>query len=305
LTPEARAEATRLVRLNPDYQEWVAAVPKKPDGTREDIDRYTFIRASVWADDIKLRKAYQDASKGDEATNPGAGDNKGYADLLIHGYWHYKDIAFSVDGSKLADPDPINAATQIRAFTTDIAKTAGKSDDQRSYALVWLLHMVGDVHQPLHATALFNEELSLQWQMRPDVDLGDRGGNEIIVIPATGQQVKLHNYWDGMFGGYVTVFGAIFDGFVTRKVDGNAGNIQTILAAPATAAAITDPDEWIKESFELAKKYAYADPVLPAKPVVYLTREYETNARRVAERQISLAGARLARVINEALESSN
>ncbi|WP_442579123.1 S1/P1 nuclease [Mesorhizobium sp. ASY16-5R] len=106
LTPEAKAEATRLIRLNPDYQEWVAAVPKRPDGTREDIDRYTFIRASVWADDIKLRKAYQDASKGDKATNPGAGDNKCYSDLLIHGYWHYKDIAFSVDGSKLADPDP-------------------------------------------------------------------------------------------------------------------------------------------------------------------------------------------------------
>lgn len=161
------------------------------------------------------------------------------------------------------------------------------------------------MHQPLHAAALFTEELSLQWQVRPDVDLGDRGGNEITVIPASGQQLKLHNYWDGMFGGYVTVFGAIFDGFVTRKVDGAPVNIQTILVAPAAAASIIDPDEWIKESFELAMKYAYADPVLPAKPVAYLTREYESNARKVAERQISLAGARLARMINEGLGSSN
>ncbi|WP_258124198.1 hypothetical protein [Mesorhizobium onobrychidis] len=38
-TPGARAEASRLIKLNPDYGTWLAAEPKKPDGTREDVDR--------------------------------------------------------------------------------------------------------------------------------------------------------------------------------------------------------------------------------------------------------------------------
>jgi S1/P1 Nuclease len=42
--------------------------------------------------------------------------------------------------------------TQIAVFRKTLAdKTI--SDDIRSYDLAWLLHLVGDVHQPLHATA--------------------------------------------------------------------------------------------------------------------------------------------------------
>ena len=94
LTPQAKAEANRLIRLNPKYDEWKAAVPETPDGRLKDVDRYTFIRASVWADDIKNVKQYREASRNDEPSSPTAGQNIGYADLFIHGYWHYKDIAF-------------------------------------------------------------------------------------------------------------------------------------------------------------------------------------------------------------------
>jgi hypothetical protein len=62
LTPAARPEANRLVRLNPKYNEWMVAVPMLPDGSPKDVDRHTFIRASVWADDIKEMKEYRDAS---------------------------------------------------------------------------------------------------------------------------------------------------------------------------------------------------------------------------------------------------
>ncbi|NEJ18323.1 hypothetical protein GR211_36555 [Rhizobium leguminosarum] len=49
LTPAARAEANRLVRLNLGYPQWVAAIP---DHQPKDVDRNTFVRAAVWADDI-------------------------------------------------------------------------------------------------------------------------------------------------------------------------------------------------------------------------------------------------------------
>ncbi|MGO7849762.1 S1/P1 nuclease [Rhizobium ruizarguesonis] len=60
---------------------------------------------------------------------------------------------------------------------------------------------------------------------------------------------------------------------------------------------MSDPQVWAQGSFELAKKFAYAAPVLSG-PTPELTREYETQARTAAEAQISLAAARLANLLN-------
>ena len=69
-----------------------------------------------------------------------------------------------------------------------------------------------------------------------------------------------------------------------------------------TAAQISDPEAWIKESAELAKQFAYAPPVSTGTNSVLLTREYETNARNISRSQAALAAARLANLINNALK---
>ncbi|MCZ8548591.1 S1/P1 nuclease [Mesorhizobium qingshengii] len=299
LTPAARAEASRLVRMNPQYFSWMIAIPQPYDGSARDLDRYAFIRAAVWADDIKEMKDYKDASTKDNAKTETAGRNIGYSDKLIHGYWHFKDIPYQRDGSVPPPADPVDAATQIKAFTAALPKAAGMSDDIRSYDLVWLLHLIGDVHQPLHSTALFTKEFTAKWKAQDKPDQGDRGGNEIMVTPANGDPVNLHAYFDGMFGGYSTVYGAIFDTF------DKSGN-PYLPPADGTEAAITDPDVWVTESNKLAIDTAYAAPVLDANGNVVqqaeLTRQYETKARNVSKLQIPLAAARLAHLLNEALK---
>lgn len=299
MTPEARAEASRLIRMNPQYNAWVAAVPQPYDGSLRDLDRYTFIRAAVWADDIKEMQDYKDASADDSAKQPTAGRNIGYADKLIHGYWHFKDIPYTRDGSVPPPPDPVDAATQIKAFMAALPKSAHMSDDIRSYDLVWLLHLVGDVHQPLHSTALFTKEFTAKWKAANKPDQGDRGGNEITVKPANGEPLKLHAYFDAMFGGYSTVYGTIFDTF-------DRTGKPYLPAADSTEAAITDVDTWINESNKLAIATAYAAPVLDANGNVVqqaeLTREFETKARDAAKLQLPLAAARLANLLNEALK---
>lgn len=50
------------------------------------------------------------------------------------------------------------------------------------------MHVVGDIHQPLHNTNLFNETY-------PD---GDLGGNRINVTTANNITIKLHNYFDSI-----------------------------------------------------------------------------------------------------------
>lgn len=59
---------------------------------------------------------------------------------------------------------------------------------ERAFMARYLMHVVGDIHQPLHNTNLFNETY-------PD---GDLGGNRINVTTDTNYTIKLHNYFDSI-----------------------------------------------------------------------------------------------------------
>ncbi|MDU1807967.1 MAG: S1/P1 nuclease, partial [Bradyrhizobium sp.] len=105
--------------------------------------------------------------------------------------------------------------------------------------------------------------------------------------------LPLHFYWDRIFGGYSSVFGAI------RDADQDSG--LSAVAPDAGKAQIVDPATWAQESFELAKTVAYAPPVRADKQPAELTREYETNARETARKQAALAAARLANLLEALL----
>ncbi|WP_274599117.1 S1/P1 nuclease [Rhizobium ruizarguesonis] len=182
-----------------------------------------------------------------------------------------------------AETDPANLETQIVTLTKGLSTSSGVPDSVRSYDLVWLLHMVGDAHQPLHATALFSKAFKK----------GDQGGNFIEVTPANGQTVKLHAYWDGIFGGYSTPYGAIKDGLLDKNIK---------LPEPdAARAAISDPAVWLTESRQKAIDFVVS-PVGLDKGPYELDRSYETNARNVAREQAAVAAARLANLITTALK---
>ena len=173
LDPAVRAKVNALIKLNSDYSKWV-------DGVADaDRDRFAFVHASTWADDIKGEDGYTDS--GDTPTSHNAARNIGYADKLRLKYWHYLDLPFSPDGTAVRPPDPVNALTQIKALTTALASNT--TDDVKSYDLVWLIHLVGDTHQPLHATSRFTA-----------ADPGDNGGNAETVTPMNAATESLHAF---------------------------------------------------------------------------------------------------------------
>lgn len=264
-----------LLKLNADYPSWIAGAPNE-----ETAKMYAFVHAATWADDIKTKDGYTK----DLVTDSDAARNIGYSDTHRHEFWHYKDTNFSPDGTPLPPLPPVDAVTQVKLLTAALPTSSGASDDVRSYDLVWLLHLVGDLHQPLHAIGRFTQPIAN----------GDSGGNSEMVIPATGETIALHAYWDRMFGGYASPFGAVFDA-------SQQGGVATIVPNPISAQ-VSDPDAWARESFELAKQFAYAAPVSTGSNAVPLTRDYETNARNVARGQAALAGARLANLLNAALK---
>src|SRR5262249_47588746 len=149
LTPQARQRANDLIKLNPKYNTWSTWVPVGT--TPADKDRMMFMIAATWPDQIKGDNTYTNdgTAGGDRPGNgPEASANIGYSDKARHRYWHFIDKPFSQDGTPLPPIPTPNAQERIALFRGVLASNS--SDPLKSYDLVWLLHLVGDVHQPLH-----------------------------------------------------------------------------------------------------------------------------------------------------------
>jgi hypothetical protein len=203
----------------------------------------------------------------------------------MHKYWHFVDEPFSRDGTQTKPPDEPNAKTQIAAFRAALSPSSNVSDQVRSYDLSWLLHLVGDVHQPLHATSRFTHN---------HTD-GDEGGNLVKIRCGQHTEVfcgagELHAFWDDLLG------------------PNNATPDRVITAAAgldpprADLASISDEMTWIDESFDAAQTVAYATPISadPDTPSS-LPDTYKRNASKNAKERVALAGARLANLLATAL----
>jgi hypothetical protein len=272
LTPATRTRVSTLLELNPQYTTWIE---NQPTAMRQQV---AFVTAATWPDYIKKAAGYID----DTDTAPAgaaSSQNIGYSDKFMHKYWHFIDTPFSTDSTALVQPVAPNAKTQIDLFTTAIASTVA-NDDIKSYDLVWLEHLVGDVHQPLHATSRFSAALPK----------GDQGGNLVILCgnPCNSKS-ELHAYWDDVLGSSNSAATAI------TAAD-------TLPAAPAAGAAITDDQVWIIESFNAAQQFVYASPVGPGKGPYTLSPAYKSKAKTEAKARIELAGIRLANLINNNLK---
>lgn len=268
LTQAARVRADALLRRNPDYGRWIEGVPEA------DRARTAFLRASTWADDIKGRAGYTDA--GDNPNAPGAIRLLGYADKRRHRSWHFVDIAFSPDATPVPPPPAANVRSVIVAARA-VLRTRSRRADARSYALTWLLHLVGDIHQPLHAAE----------RVTAGAPKGDRGGNDVVVC-TTACGRTLHALWDDILGERVPV-AAI------------AQRVRLLPAPPPAAVSVRSPAAWARESNALARDVAYAPPVRADNEPSPLDAAYLERAKATARAQVALAGARLAALLNAAL----
>ncbi len=267
LTPAAQSRTAQLLRLNPDYPGWISHT------AREERDELAFVIAATWADEIKSDPRY--VNDGEHPSDPDAARNIGYADHLQHRYWHFIDLPFSTDHTALQPPETPNAQTQIALFRRTLLSPAA-SDELKSYDLVWLLHLVGDVHQPLHTTSRFTRS-------QPH---GDAGGNRVSLCEKPCR-VELHGYWDNLPGTGKKAIVAI------RR----AAHLPT---PDPRVAAIDDEGRWIRESFLIAQNSVYIPPIGDGPGPYFIDRPYENIAHRVARDRLALAGARLAHILNEA-----
>ena len=280
LTPASKARVDALLQLNPDYQNWMMMIPE--DASPSDKQMMVFLIAATWPDGIKGEYQYSDDGTNSGNTPDGApsSQNTGYRDLLRHKYWHFVDTPFTSDGSALpAIPTP-NAQERIALFRGVLASTG--DDKLKSYDLAWLLHLVGDVHQPLHcATRVSSTDPG-----------GDSGGNK-EKLKCAGCAAHLHTFWDGLFGSGATPQAVIQPVIKAAK---------KLPAPDAGLAAKSDEKDWIAESFQAAQNTVYQPPVVAGNGPFTLTSAYKSKAKTLAKQRIALAGARLANLINTELK---
>jgi len=140
-----------------------------------------------------------------------------------------------------------------------------------------LLHLVGDVHQPLHCTTRVSAH-----------NLGgDNGGNKVMVGSS-----KLHTVWDDLIG-------KGSDKAILSKVIQVADNLPD---ADATLAADENEEHWVQESFQMAQTKVYVTPIGNGDGPFTLTTSYRNNAKQVAAERIALAGVRLAKLLDANLK---
>jgi len=268
LDSSVRARADALVRMNAQYQSWTGGVATASQG------KVAFMKAATWPDYIKTAPGYKNDK---DPTGPDAARNIGYGDHLQHRYWHYKDLPLSQDGTPTKNPTEPNAQTQIDAFRAVLADP-NASDALKSFDLVWLLHLVGDVHQPLHAASRFAKA----------TPHGDEGGNLVCLGPTMkGRCPTLHAFWDDILG--------------TSKRPTAAMASAKKLSLPAGAPDLSTAN-WLEESEQIALARVYIKPILGGKGPYKVTKAYRTMARAAARERVVLAGARLAAILNQELK---
>jgi hypothetical protein len=287
LTPAVRAKVDAVLKAHPRYQKDLLG--EMPEGFPEP-ERFAFAMAGYWPDIIR-------------------GQNNPMHFTHHKPSWHYINVRY-----QLPDWHPATAPSATTAPSTQPAASAGEpgdvvsaiaknkadlrnsslSDAEKAVAICWLAHLVGDIHQPLHAATMYSAQF-------PD---GDRGGN-LFIVSVRRQNQNLHSIWDEMLG--------IQQSQV--MINYLAGSIRTdpnLSREALPQASKSDPEVWKQESNEIARAVAYRNGTLqgasaddvkrdPYMVVPTLPEDYIRTAEPVAIRRAALAGHRLADLLNAAL----
>jgi len=218
--------------------------PETARAVRDILGGQRMSDASIWADNIKQYRHD--------------------ADPL-----HYVNIPLDASSYDAARDCP-NGKCIIAAIAADqkvLADNAASMLD-RAEALRFLIHFMGDLHQPLHVA-----------------DNHDRGGNQRVVW-LEGDSMNLHQVWDGELLYHYGMDEATYLPRLERKMD-------TMNLAALERGTVED---WAMEGHRVAVEHAYKLPANGRLQAAYL----EEN-KPLIDHALIAAGVRLAKVLNEAL----
>lgn len=281
LSPAQHAAISKLLRSHPHYSLLLEA--GLPAGV--DHDEWVFLRAATWPDLVR-------------PAQPGQPPKPASITQYHRPEWHFINLPFvlAVDQPAINvaqhQPSTTNIVERLQALERSL-QSKRVSRKNRAIALCWMLHLVGDVHQPLHCVSWFSPEFHGK--------SGDAGGNAVAIKPHNAA-VKLHSYWDELLGSsenYSVIQHA------ANRISTNAvlAEAQLPEIGPHSSYA-----SWAQESFQYAVTNAYLignlnhasyKASISAMDVPALNADYASQSLALAQRRVAVAGIRLGRKLGQ------
>lgn len=288
LTVAEQKKVIALLENHPRFEDdFTEKMPEDiTDGDEKDRREWIFHQAAIWPD---IARGFQ----GD--------DKKEYH----RPSWHYinKPI-FLTAADKTALESSIDANLETEASEEDGANviqalrharsvlTDDDTDEEvKALMITWLMHMTGDLHQPMHSSSLFSKKLFPH---------GDKGGNGIKTV----QKSNLHSLWD-KFPGNSHSFKTV------RNKANELSESDAFNAIRTNAAADLDEESWLEESAKLADESCYDTEVRNSlkqlasmntdidEHPLKLSDEYLKAGGKIATRRMVEAGVRLGMILKE------
>lgn len=234
--------------------------------TRDEVDRLIekfaeyapeasdFVSAATWMDGLK------------------------YYGLEVFNEWHFIDIPYNPYG--IPNIPSVGKENVLWAVTEaeETLRSKKSEDFQRALALRFLIHFVGDAHQPLHCINRYT------W-LHPD---GDKGGNLFPLDPGCKEK-ELHAFWDNAAG----IFGDNSDNLKANIREYADDIVEKVPPERVPEWESKDPNVWAWESYQVGINVAYSNITPGAKP----SKDYIENAQSAARRRLALGGYRLAALL--------
>lgn len=223
--------------------------PKAKKSIQKVLNGETLAQASTWADMIRSDPNW-------DYVKP----------------WHFVDLP---DGTSYSDVNPNPEGDVIQAITKqiDILKNEKATNDEKLNALKFIVHFVGDIHQPLHAG-------------RPD----DRGGN-LIKVKFNVRSMNLHSLWDS--------------GMIEFQQIGYEEYARNLQSSPSKKSRNDEYDigeitfsQILKENMSLRRQiYNFKIDESSTAPIVLGEKYFNENLATMNSRML-LAGKRLSFILN-------
>lgn len=268
---------------------WVAA----RDARGRERSRRMFIEGARWADDTK-------GSIYDRPT------------------WHTarwpiitKDAPpEAIAAAEAREGRPAGQAIEALVMNYAMLANAETNHSERASALAWLLHLVGDIHQPLHVSDQYSKRFPA----------GNGAGTlEYVMDPVNGIPIPLHLLWDSNIyrSTELDAVGQAAEALVKEYPRSKFPELNSLQSPD-------DFERWAQESYRVAANFAYGfgletvtdpdkdlDPDKAVKKMVtYIVQgippmdqapevpnEYWEKLQQVAQRRITLAGYRIADLV--------
>lgn len=274
-----------LLQSHPRYQEdFLDAMPNSIASGDESTQRQWLLgQAAYWPD---IARGLPDSER----------------ERFNRAWWHYTDGAWVRDSSPFQGniyigippaqdipgeaPDSVrtedavsNIVTGIDFNTWLLANNQG-SDAEQAVALCWVLHLMGDIHQPMHTGSLFSETT---------FERGDLGGNRIPI----GER-NLHAIWDQ----------ALRDDGITESLPIIIQQVSGF-SQPKIQGVASDWTQWMSESRQILQTFVYTNAIRQATEEAdaakldeiastELSEDYLEQMKQISRQRLGLAGLRLA-----------